>query len=73
MSSVVPPLDMTNLDSDRYRNKGVELSEATNTTVSRVTSFFSRYQLFFYGFAAGVAATIVGSKVRDTFESHSSY
>lgn len=73
MSSVVPPLDMANLDSDRYRNRNVELPEATNTTVSRVKSFFSRYQLFFYGFAAGVATTIVGSKVRDTFESHSYY
>lgn len=73
MSSSVPPLDMTQLDSDRYRNKAVELSNASNTNVSAVKSFFSRYQLFFYGFAAGVAASVVGSKVRNSFQSRSLY
>ena len=64
MSGVVPPLDLTILNSDRY--KTVE-SEAVS-----VRSFFSRYQLFFYGFVAGVAATVVGSKVRNALDSHSS-
>ena len=70
MSSAVPSLDLTNLNSDRYRN--IETAEP-ESTVSPVRSFFSRYQLFFYGFVAGVAATVVGSKVRNTLDSHSSY
>jgi hypothetical protein len=70
MSSVVPPLDLTNLNSARYRT--IETVEP-ESIVAPVRSFFTRYQLFFYGFIAGVAATVVGSKVRNTLDSHSSY
>jgi len=63
--SGVPPLDLTILNSDRYKTLEPE--------VVSVRSFFSRYQLFFYGFVAGVAATVVGSKVRNALDSHSSY
>jgi len=61
----VPPLDLTKLNP----NEPV-VSESSVVTVH---SFFSRYQLFFYGFVAGVAATVIGSKVRNTLDSHSSY
>jgi hypothetical protein len=60
----VPPLDLTILNSDRY--KTVE-PEAVS-----VRSFFGRYKLFFYGFVAGVAATVVGSKMCNALDSHSS-
>jgi len=71
MSVSVPPLDLTNLNSDRYRTLEPNVEPEAVTTTIR--SFFSRYQLFFYGFVAGVTATIVGSKVRNALESHSSY
>ena len=71
MAMSVPPLDLTKLNA----NEPVvsESSVASETSVVTVRSFFSRYQLFFYGFVAGVAATVVGSKVRNTLDSHSSY
>ena len=69
MPDTVPSLDLSNLNSDRYKNQELPVKE---NSVSRVKSFFSRYQLFFYGFVAGVAATVVGSKVRNVLESHSS-
>ena len=70
MSTTVPPLDLTNLNSARYQN--IETAEP-ESTVAPVRSFFIRYQLFFYGFVAGVATTVIGSKVRNVLDSHSSY
>jgi hypothetical protein len=63
MAMSVPPLDLTKLNAN----------ESDAVSVVTVRSFFSRYQLFFYGFVAGVAATVIGSKVRNTLDSHSSY
>ena len=63
MAMSVPPLDLTKLN----KNEPV----ASETSVVTIRSFFSRYQLFFYGFVAGVAATVVGSKVRNALESRS--
>ena len=62
MAMSVPPLDLTKLNANE-----------SDASVVTVRSFFSRYQLFFYGFVAGVAATVIGSKVRNTLDSHSSY
>jgi hypothetical protein len=71
---VVPPLDLTKLNANESDAAVVsESSVASVASVVTVRSFFVRYQLFFYGFVAGVAATVVGSKVRNALDSHSSY
>jgi hypothetical protein len=67
----VPPLDLTKLNANES-DVAHTLVPAESSVVT-VRSFFSRYQLFFYGFVAGVAATVVGSKVRNALDSHSSY
>jgi len=79
----VPPLDLTKLNANESDAVVVSessvasvasvASESSVASVVTVRSFFSRYQLFFYGFVAGVAATVIGSKVRNTLDSHSSY
>ena len=70
MAMSVPPLDLTKLNTNEH---AAETSVASESSVVTVRSFFVRYQLFFYGFVAGVAATVVGSKVRNVLDSHSSY
>jgi hypothetical protein len=56
-SETVQPLDLTKIPNDTEL-----LAHAPAILAPHVKSFFSRYQLFFYGFLTG-AATVVVSKM----------